>query len=65
MKAQWEYRGEHAQERFRREGMEIAVTGKLAGVIGTLLFVSAAIYVGNNFYSSICGMWNCVIIFTF
>ena len=59
MKAQWEYRGAHAEERLRREGVEISVTGKLAVAMVTLLVVSAAVYVVHKVFYLSCGIWDC------
>ena len=44
MKAQWDYRGPHAEERLRREDAKMPVVGRLAAFMVLLLVVSFALF---------------------
>ncbi len=48
MKAQWDYEGPHAQERLRREGQAISVTGKLLAVLVLVVVFSHIIFAASE-----------------
>ena len=54
MKAQWDYRGPHVEERLRREGREVSVTGRLAACLVLLLAVSFVIFMFGDLLKVVC-----------
>ena len=44
MKAQWDYRGNHAQKRMRIEERRESVVGKLAMALAVMVFVSVVAF---------------------